>query len=187
MDAGGKQMVTAADASGSFSFQKLEPGTVTLKLEADGYMAHAFSADVRGGEDLRPTLTLTKRPKVAQVRVEGKEIRILKQVHFETDSAKILGDSNALIEEIADVLQRTPSIKQIEIQGHTDNTGTREHNLELSDARAKAVQAALTAAGVDASRLTAKGYGQERPVAPNVTAATRARNRRVQLIILDKR
>src|SRR5262249_55527964 len=141
--------------------------------------------EVRGSEDARPVVTIAKRPKTAQVRVLGNEIKISKQIHFETDSAKILGDSNSLMEEIADVLQRNPKITKVEIQGHTDNTGTREHNLQLSDARASAVKAWLARAGIHNSRLVAKGYGQDRPLAPNVTGANRARNRRVQFIIVE--
>jgi outer membrane protein OmpA-like peptidoglycan-associated protein len=89
------------------------------------------------------------------------------------------------MEEIADLLQRSPGIKKVEIQGHTDNTGTREHNLQLSDARANAVKTWLVGAGIEGTRLVAKGYGQDRPLVPNVTAANRARNRRVQFIILE--
>ncbi|MEJ7735097.1 MAG: OmpA family protein, partial [Polyangiaceae bacterium] len=132
------------------------------------------------------TLSVNKRPKVALVKIQGNEIKISKQIHFETDSAKIMGDSNQLMEEIADTMQRSPNLKKIEIQGHTDNTGTREHNATLSDQRANSVKAWLQSAGVDGSRLTAKGYGQDRPLAPNVTAANRAKNRRVQFIILEK-
>jgi outer membrane protein OmpA-like peptidoglycan-associated protein len=128
---------------------------------------------------------MNKRPKVSNVRVEGKEIRLSKQIHFDTDSAKILGDSNSLMDEIADVIEHHPGIKRIEIQGHTDNTGTREHNQVLSDQRANSVKTWLVGAGIDPGRLAAKGYGQDRPVVPNVTPANKARNRRVQFIIVD--
>jgi outer membrane protein OmpA-like peptidoglycan-associated protein len=84
------------------------------------------------------------------------------------------------------VMQRTPNLKKVEIQGHTDNTGPRDHNLKLSEDRANAVRTWLTNAGVDGSRLVAKGYGQDRPLAPNVTPANKAKNRRVQFIILEK-
>jgi outer membrane protein OmpA-like peptidoglycan-associated protein len=184
-DANGKEVSTTADGSGNFIFKDLTPGSVMLRGEASGYMAHNSPADVRASEDARPSLALTKRPKNASVKVEGKEIKISKQIHFETDSAKILGDSNGLLEEIADVLQSHPGIRKVEIQGHTDNTGTRDHNLQLSDARASSVKTWLVGAGVDGGRLVPKGYGQDRPLAPNVTAANRARNRRVQFIILE--
>ncbi len=186
IDANNKEFTVTADGNGNFAFKELPPGAVMLKGEAPGYLSHLSPAEIRASEDARPTLQLTKRPKVASVRVEGKEIKISKQIHFETDSAKILGDSNALLEEIVDVLQHNPSIKRVEIQGHTDNTGSREHNLQLSDARANSVKVWLVGAGVDAGRLFPKGYGQDRPIAPNVTPANRTRNRRVQFIILDK-
>ena len=72
------------------------------------------------------------------------------------------------------------------MQGHTDNSGTPEHNKVLSEQRAEAVRAWLVQHGVPSDKLVARGYGQERPIAPNVTAGNRARNRRVQFIILEK-
>ena len=66
--------------------------------------------------------------------------------------------------------------------GHTDNVGTPEANLKLSQERAQAVMAALVARGVAAARLTAKGYGQTAPVADNRTEDGRAKNRRVELV-----
>jgi outer membrane protein OmpA-like peptidoglycan-associated protein len=184
-DASGKALNATADGSGNFSFKDLGPGPVTLKTEAGGYMHHADTVEVRVNDDNRTTITVTKRPKLGLVKVQGNEIRVSKQIHFETDSAKILGDSNALMEEIADVLTRTPTIKKVEIQGHTDNTGSREHNAQLSEARATAVKTWLVGAGVEGGRLVAKGYGQDRPLAPNVTAGNRTKNRRVQFIILE--
>ena len=184
-DASGKALSATADGTGSFSFKDLGPGPVTLKTEAGGYMHHVDTVEVRVSDDNRTNITINKRPKLGLVKVLGNEIRVSKQIHFETDSAKILGDSNGLMEEIADVLTRTPTIKKVEIQGHTDNTGTRERNAQLSDARAAAVKTWLTSAGIDGSRLVAKGYGQDRPLAPNVTAGNRTKNRRVQFIILE--
>ena len=184
-DAGGKSLSATADGTGNFTFKDLGPGAVTLNTEAAGYMRHIDTAQVRVSDDNRTNITINKRPKIQLVKVLGNEIRVSKQIHFETDSAKILGDSNSLMEEISDVLQRTPTIKKVEIQGHTDNTGTRERNMQLSEARAAAVKTWLTSNGIDGSRLVAKGYGQDRPLAPNVTAGNRTKNRRVQFIILE--
>ncbi|AUX45599.1 hypothetical protein SOCE26_070930 [Sorangium cellulosum] len=186
VDAAGREQTATTDGSGAFRFPDLPAGAVTLKVEAQGYMNHVNQADVRTSEDTRAALTVNKRPKVSLVKVQGNEIKISRQIHFETDSAKILGDSNALMEEIADVLQRNPNIRKVEIQGHTDNTGGREHNQTLSESRANSVRTWLIRAGVDGGRLQAKGYGQDRPVAPNVTPANKAKNRRVQFIILEK-
>jgi outer membrane protein OmpA-like peptidoglycan-associated protein len=183
--ADGKETTATADGSGNFTFKDLPPGHVTLKVDASGFMVGGTAADVRPNETTHPQIMLNKRPKTASVKLAGNELKILKQVHFETNSAKILGDSNSLLAEVADMIVRTPSIKKLEIQGHTDNTGDRAANLTLSQQRAESVRSFLIASGVDGSRLVAKGYGQEKPLAPNITAPNRAKNRRVQFIILD--
>src|SRR6185436_14754703 len=119
----------------------------------------------------------------ANVVVTAKEIKLKKEVHFQTDSAEILPDSMGILEEIADVLSNRPDISSLEIQGHTDNSGTPEYNLKLSGARANAVREALIKNGVDGARLSARGYGQEKPLVPNTNEANKAKNRRVQLMI----
>jgi outer membrane protein OmpA-like peptidoglycan-associated protein len=90
------------------------------------------------------------------------------------------------MEEIADVLQRNPDLKKVEVQGHTDNTGTPEINNKLSQDRADSVRTWLVDHGIAGDRLIAKGYGATRPLAPNVTPANRERNRRVQFVILER-
>jgi len=72
------------------------------------------------------------------------------------------------------------------VAGHTDSVGTDSYNQGLSERRANAVKDYLTAQGIKASRLTARGYGESRPVASNDTDEGRAENRRVELIVLDK-
>jgi len=186
IDATGKERAATADGNGAVSFRDLPTGNVKLRAEASGFMNHVGEADVRFNEESKTTLSMHKRPAQSAVKVQGNEIKLSRQIHFESDSAKILGDSNTLIEEIADVIRQNPKISKLEIQGHTDNTGTRERNATLSEQRAQAVRSALVTAGVEAGRLTAKGYGQDKPLGPNVTAAQRAKNRRVQFIIVEK-
>jgi outer membrane protein OmpA-like peptidoglycan-associated protein len=99
-------------------------------------------------------------------------------IHFATGKAEILEESIGAVNEIAVLLAQRKGLSVI-VEGHTDNTGTPEGNKALSDARAKSVVAALTAKGVAAARLTATGFGQEQPVAPNTTEEGRAKNRRV--------
>ena len=182
---GTASLTATADGNGNFRFTGIAPGSVSLKSDAQGYMVHNDKVEVRPSDDNKTTITMNKRPKLQLVKVQGNEIKVSKQIHFDTDSAKIMGDSNSLMEEIADVLQRTPTIKKVEIQGHTDNAGGREHNMQLSEARATSVKSWLVGAGIDGNRLVTKGYGQDRPLAPNVTAANRQKNRRVQFIILE--
>jgi outer membrane protein OmpA-like peptidoglycan-associated protein len=186
-DALGKANKVTADGSGKFKIENVPPGEISMRVEAGGYMTHVASGEVRANDTTKPTLTLNKRPKNALVRIQGNEIKLSDKILFETDSHKILGQSSALLEEIAEVMQKNPNIEQVEIQGHTDNTGGRDHNQKLSDARANSVKDWLVKAGVSGSRLVSKGYGQDRPLAPNVTEANRTKNRRVQFIILKKK
>ena len=102
-------------------------------------------------------------------------------VNFDTDATAIKPDSQAIIAEIVKLLNANPGLK-LEVQGHTDDSGTPAHNLQLSAGRANAVLGALLGQGVDAARLTAKGYGQTKPIADNATEDGKARNRRVELV-----
>ncbi|AUX37425.1 MULTISPECIES: OmpA family protein [Sorangium] len=120
------------------------------------------------------------------VRVTDKNVVILQQVQFDTDKATIKPVSDPLLDEVAQVLEEHPEIVLIEIQGHTDDRGTDEHNRILSQNRANSVMAALVRRGIDSTRLTAQGYGREQPLDNNATEAGRQRNRRVQFIIIKK-
>ncbi len=103
-----------------------------------------------------------------------------KNVFFATGSAKLLSKSFKSLNEVVKILNEDPNLK-LDIEGHTDNTGKPDKNQVLSEQRAKSVLDYLTSKGVDASRLVSAGYGQDRPVADNKTAAGRAKNRRVDL------
>jgi outer membrane protein OmpA-like peptidoglycan-associated protein len=118
-----------------------------------------------------------------QVTVERAQIAISEQVQFETGTALIRDGSSALLQQVVEVLQRHREIESCEVGGHTDDTGAAEINRELSEARARAVMSWLVAHGVEARRLTARGYGSSRPLADNATDDGRARNRRVEFLI----
>lgn len=104
-------------------------------------------------------------------------------IHFETSKATIMADSQGQVAEIAALLKANPRLK-VSVEGHTDASGAPEGNRRLSEDRARAVKAALVAAGIAADRLQAKGFGQDKPVADNRTEAGRAKNRRVELVKL---
>ncbi len=120
------------------------------------------------------------------VRVDDKEIYILQQVQFDTAKSTIRKESDALLDEVAGVFKDHPEITLVEIQGHTDSRGSKALNTRLSQGRAEAVKKALVQRGIDEKRLTAKGYGPEKPVAPNDTDENMQKNRRVQFVIMKK-
>jgi outer membrane protein OmpA-like peptidoglycan-associated protein len=186
IDAANKERTAVADSAGRFRFDGLPPGSYKLRAAGDGYLGGLGQGDVRPREDAKVIVSMNKRPKTPKVTVGRREIILRQQVHFETNSAQILSDSAVLLEELADVMNKNPKIKKVEIQGHTDNQGASAFNKTLSEQRASAVRDRLVSLGVSASRLDAKGYGSERPIVPNITANNRARNRRVAIIITDQ-
>ena len=121
-----------------------------------------------------------------RVRVTETEVIILEQVQFDTGKATIKKASDGLLDNVYQVLKDHPELKKLEVQGHTDTKGVKISNQILSQARAEAVKKALVKRGIDAKRLTAKGYGQDRPIAPNDTEEGRTQNRRVQFTITEK-
>jgi OmpA-OmpF porin, OOP family len=102
-------------------------------------------------------------------------------VTFDTAKSTIKTESAKTLDTAAAALKSAGETK-VEVGGHTDNVGTPEANLRLSQERAQAVMAALVQRGVPAARLTAKGYGQTSPIADNRTEDGRAKNRRVELV-----
>lgn len=106
----------------------------------------------------------------------------LKGVTFNTGSAQLTTTSLPILDAAANTLNQNPNLN-IEIAGYTDNSGFAKVNKNLSKRRANTVMIHLIKKGVDAARLTAKGYGEQAPVASNATADGRATNRRVELKI----
>ena len=102
-------------------------------------------------------------------------------INFETGKSTILPESQEIVTQIADMLRENPSL-QVSVEGHTDNIGTAKANQLLSQARAAAVMNAVIAKGIARTRLSAKGWGQTKPVADNATADGRGKNRRVEIV-----
>ena len=136
----------------------------------------------KGVDDPDPT----KRGCPKLVRVTENEIIILEQVQFDTGKATIKAVSDALLDGVAAVMKEHPEILKIEVQGHTDSTGSKQINTKLSDDRAKSVRDALVKRGVEANRFLAKGYGPAVPIGDNKTPEGKQKNRRVQFIVLEK-
>ncbi|MBI5516633.1 MAG: OmpA family protein [Deltaproteobacteria bacterium] len=121
----------------------------------------------------------------SDVVIEGSVLRVGSDpINFLPASERIVGRrSFQILETTAALLQQHPELQALEVQGHTDDVGPREQNLELSRRRAEAVRMHLLRLGVAPGRLVAQGYGPDRPLRANLTADGRAANRRVEFHI----
>jgi outer membrane protein OmpA-like peptidoglycan-associated protein len=104
-------------------------------------------------------------------------------VLFDVNSYRLKPGAFDEIDRVAGILNRYPDTR-VDISGHTDSTGSEQHNYTLSEARARAVADALAGAGVNPRRISARGYGEDRPIASNATESGRQLNRRVVLDII---
>ncbi len=125
----------------------------------------------------------------ARLRYRGLEltasaVRLLEPVLFDDGAAIIRSVSYAVLDAVVELLREHASIA-LEVQGHTDSQGEDAVNMKLSQARAEAVVRYLADHGIQASRLTAKGYGETRPMESNRTSQGRAINRRIELVRKD--
>ena len=112
----------------------------------------------------------------------GSKSRITLNVQFDTNMDTIKEAYSGELSRFAHVMENHPELK-VTIEGHTDNTGKEDSNLELSRKRAESVRRFLVAQGIDASRIDVQGYGQTRPVADNRTAEGKQKNRRVEAVL----
>ena len=108
-------------------------------------------------------------------------ILAMSSVHFPSGVKAVPAGKEDALKKAADAIKAAPKGTKIEVAGYADKSGPPEANLKLSEARAEAVRAALVKMGVDPGALTAKGYGEDRPLAGNDTEDGRAKNRRVEL------
>lgn len=121
-------------------------------------------------------------PPPEATRLEGARIVIAEQVQFETGTATLRPESDAVLAAVARVLRDNPQVTRVEVQGHTDASGPEALNANLGQQRADAVVKWLVDHGIAAARLTARGYGASRPLGDNATEEGRTRNRRVDFV-----
>jgi len=129
-------------------------------------------------EDIKKTVPSAKVERVG----EGITVEFSNAVMFAFNSYALTPTANGTLNDLITVLNKYPDTN-IEVQGHTDSTGTHEYNQTLSENRAHAASQYLRDHGIASSRITEKGYGETAPKYPNATAEGRAMNRRVEFVI----
>ena len=117
------------------------------------------------------------------IKIGGKVI--LNNIFFDIDQYDLKSESKAELEKLKEFLQRNPTLK-IEIGGHTDNQGSKSHNIQLSKNRAKAVSYWLIMNDVAKERLSYKGYADNEPIMSNENPNGRSKNRRTEFKIMAK-
>ncbi len=163
--------------------------TVALSMVAcGGQMPFSGSINVAGDPPPLPAPPPPPKPKEKPKRVEVKDnkIEIHEKIQFELAKADIKAESHDLLNEIAQVIKDNPHIKKIAIEGHASSDGDDAFNMKLSDDRSKSVMKYLVEHGIDAKMLTAKGYGETKPIADNETEEGRIKNRRVEFNIVEQ-
>jgi outer membrane protein OmpA-like peptidoglycan-associated protein len=147
---------------------------------------HDACPDAKGVPHSEPEKNGCPPPPPA-ARLEAARIVISEQVLFETGTASIRPESDAILGEVLRVLTEHPELTLVEVQGHTDSTGAAELNRKLSRDRAEAVVAWLVTRGIAKERLRAEGHGADKPIADNETEAGREKNRRVEFRVIERK
>ncbi len=168
---------TTNSATGKFLISLKSGGNYGIAVKADGYLFHSENFDIPQGSAYN---LVNKKIELKNIKI-GSKIA-LRNVFFDTGKSNIRSESNTELDRLVQLLKDVPSLK-IELSGHTDNTGSAQNNIKLSQDRAAAAVAYLKSKGIAANRLTAKGHGSDKPIDTNATASGRQNNRRTEFEI----
>jgi OOP family OmpA-OmpF porin len=182
---GGEKYLTI----GNFNRDKKTKGKVVNQGKGEPY-AYYYLDDIsllpEGAEEIVDSteieiINIIKRP---VMEIEAGKTLVVDNVYFETDKSILKEESFPVLNEIIAAMIDQPNLK-VEIDGHTDAQGSKEHNQKLSEDRAKAVAAYFIAHGITADRIATKGFGMEKPIADENTEEGRKKNRRVEFVFLE--
>ena len=151
-----------------------------IEIESDGYIFHSENFNLPKTDGYHE-----KELDVYLDKIEIGKKMVLKNIFFDYDKSTLRPESKDELEILKKFMLENPTIK-IEISGHTDNRGSHDYNVKLSEDRAHVVVDDLVAHGIDKARLEYKGYGEDQPIAPNDTEENMQLNRRTELKIIGK-
>ncbi len=174
---------------------QLKPGGYNVTIGAEGHKTKKkdFTINDRQTTSMKvslvpgPKTSTTPAPKKTPLAVvREKKIEINQKIRFETGSDALVGGSLPILDAVSVIMRDNQEIAKIRIEGHTDSRGEADFNKRLSEDRAESVANYLLKSGVDAGRLETVGHGEEVPVADNSNPQGRAKNRRVDFVILER-
>lgn len=171
--------VNSSKGTGEFFLVLQSNRNYMLTIDKMHYLFYSANFSLKEHSSLEPfKLEVPLEKPAANIEV------VLNNVFFDVDKYELKPESKLELDKLVHLLKKFPFMK-IEIGGHTDNTGDKTHNKNLSQNRAASVKAYLVSKGIEAFRLTATGYGDSKPVADNRTAEGRAQNRRTVFRVLS--
>ncbi len=170
------------EAPSNGAFDPVRPGCALADRDRDGVL----DADDACPDEAAPEASSAERRGCPVASVSDSEIRIGEQIQFEMGTAQLSADSDGVLGAIAKLLNEHPEISLVSIEGHSDSSGNPAVNMRLSAERARTVHDRLVALGVDPARLKHAGLGDSQPIASNDDELGRAKNRRVQFVILSR-
>jgi outer membrane protein OmpA-like peptidoglycan-associated protein len=174
-------LATVDSASGTYMMAVKKDRDVLVTVKKDNL---AFNSKVVKAQDIPATITSDKTVDLTVQEAKEGSSFVLENLLYNTNSADLTKESHVILESFADYLNENKNIR-VQISGHTDNVGNPKDNEALSTNRAFTVKAVLEEMGVAGDRITAKGYGQAKPIASNGTEEGRAKNRRTEFQILQ--
>ncbi len=169
-------VTVTTDETGVFTAD-VEPGTWPITVQADGYISDSRSVSLFANETVNVSFDLRDALR------EG-AVLSFDNIYFASGSATLKPESYSILDSVAILLRNNPT-SRIQISGHTDSDGSEASNQTLSERRAQSVYQYLLSTGIADNRLTTAGYGESIPVVPNNSAANKAKNRRIEFLVLS--
>jgi outer membrane protein OmpA-like peptidoglycan-associated protein len=149
-----------------------------LFVSAKGYLFKTYNFEIDSTKAVKPiTLDIELKP------IRQRASALLNNIFFDYDKYEIKPESYPELANVVKFLVDNPALV-IEVAGHTDNKGSDEYNIKLSQKRAQSVIDFLAAKGVDKARTSAKGYGASKPLVDNNSETNRQKNRRIEFVIV---
>lgn len=178
---------TKTNSEGKAQIKNLPAGLVIVDFSAKGFISKTQSFDVIANEEPQEYEVFLDPLESVTIEIEGQtlmegESLVLNNIQFKVASAELLKEGKTELNKVVELMKNYPKI-EIELSGHTSSEGEAEMNRRLSLNRVESCKKYLSDKGISEDRISTRGYGPDKPIAPNDTEENRAINRRVELII----